>query len=62
MKLQPGGGSTISLTDAIDPTVDRGNSYAAGTVPTNCNAANTTATGIDRGGVAIGITGTGAVR
>jgi uncharacterized repeat protein (TIGR01451 family) len=61
MQLQPGSSNApIILTDGVDLTVDRANSYAAGNVPTNCNAANTTATGIDRGGVEIGITGTGS--
>ena len=63
MQLQPGSSTTpIGLTDLVDTTIDRANSYLPGAVnvPANCNAGSTTATGVDRGGVAIGITGLGA--
>jgi GEVED domain len=64
MQLLPGGVSTpISLTDlATDTTIDRANTYAAGVanLPANCNAASSTVTGTDNGGVAIQLTGTGA--
>ncbi len=57
IKLQPGGaGTDISLTDAPD-TADRASSYLAGNTPSGCNAAASTASGIDKGGVAIDITG-----
>jgi uncharacterized repeat protein (TIGR01451 family) len=67
MKMLPGGvvdlpANRILLTDGVDLGVDRANSYAAGAanVPAKCNAASSTATGTDNGGVAIEITGTGA--
>lgn len=64
MSMLPGSATIpISLTDlATDTTIDRANSYAAGVanVPTGCNAASSTATGTDNGGVAIQLTGTGA--
>jgi hypothetical protein len=70
MQLLPGGASTpISLTDlATDPTIDRANAYGVAAlpavvpIPADCNANNTTATGADRGGVVIQLTGTGATK
>jgi uncharacterized repeat protein (TIGR01451 family) len=68
MQLLPGGvvdlpANRITLTDlATDTTIDRANSYTTGNAPTDCNASNTTATGADRGGVAIQLTGTGATK
>jgi GEVED domain len=68
MQLLPGGVvdlpvNRITLTDlATDITIDRANSYTMGNAPGDCNAASTTATGIDRGGVAIQLTGTGATK
>jgi uncharacterized repeat protein (TIGR01451 family) len=57
MQLQLGNASTPTpLTDNAD-TIDRANIYAAGSAPADCNAGAATATGIDRGGIAIGITG-----
>jgi uncharacterized repeat protein (TIGR01451 family) len=55
-------GSTIpiSLTDAVDTTIDRANHYLAGAAPTDCNAKNSTISGRDNGGIAIRITGTGS--
>jgi uncharacterized repeat protein (TIGR01451 family) len=61
MQLQPGGSSTtITLTDAVNLGIDRANNYGAGAAPTDCNAGSTTATGVDRGGVVVQITGTGS--
>jgi uncharacterized repeat protein (TIGR01451 family) len=65
MQLLPGGvtdtvANRIALTDLVDLTVDRANSYTTGNAPTDCNAGSTTVTGNDRGGVAIQLTGTGA--
>jgi uncharacterized repeat protein (TIGR01451 family) len=58
IKLQLAGAATAtSLSDATD-TLDRANFYAAGNTPTNCNAISATSTGVDKGGIAIGITGT----
>jgi hypothetical protein len=57
MKLRLGNSSSdTSLTDAVD-TSDRAQSYTAGNAPSDCNASNTTATGTDNGGIAIGLTG-----
>ncbi len=59
IKLNLAGGSTdTDLTDA-DDSADRANSYLPGQIPSDCNAANSTAAGADNGGVAIGLTGTG---
>ncbi len=64
IQLFPAGATTASvLTDAIDAT-DRAYAYGSATttnnpVPTDCNI-NATTTGVDRGGVAVQITGTGA--
>jgi uncharacterized repeat protein (TIGR01451 family) len=57
------GGANTGLTDAID-TTDRAYAYGAATtannpVPTDCNVTATTATGADRGGVAIQLIGSG---
>jgi uncharacterized repeat protein (TIGR01451 family) len=61
MKLTPGGaGTAISLTDGINTAIDRANNYSTGAAPTDCNASSSTATGMDRGGVAIQLNGTGA--
>jgi GEVED domain len=70
MQLSAGGATAIGLTDAVDTATgaDRANTYgvaalpAVVTAPTDCNATNTTATGADRGGVAIQLTGTGATK
>jgi GEVED domain len=72
MQLLTGNASTpISLTDlATDTTIDRANTYGvavptglpAVTPPSDCNTSSTTATGADRGGVAIQLTGTGATK
>jgi uncharacterized repeat protein (TIGR01451 family) len=60
MQMLPGGASTpISLTDAVDVTIDRANSYTAGNAPSNCST-STTNTGRDNGGVVIQLVGTGA--
>lgn len=60
MQLLPGGSTApISLTDAVDTTIDRANSYTAGNAPSNC-ATSVTSAGRDNGGVAIQIVGTGA--
>jgi uncharacterized repeat protein (TIGR01451 family) len=53
-----GATSDTSLTDAVD-NADRANSYAVGAAPIDCNITATTANGVDNGGVAVGITGTG---
>ena len=67
MKMLPGGtadlpANRIILTDGIDITVDRANSYPAGiaNVPAGCNAVSSTIAGTDNGGVAIEITGSGS--
>jgi hypothetical protein len=36
---------------------DRANYYAAGNTPTDCNAGAATSSGVDKGGIVIGITG-----
>jgi uncharacterized repeat protein (TIGR01451 family) len=65
MQLFPAGVTTASvLTDPID-TADRAYAYGVATTannpgPTDCNITATTAAGIDRGGVAVQITGSGA--
>jgi uncharacterized repeat protein (TIGR01451 family) len=58
MRLQLGDDSMKILTDGVDGA-DRAQSYAAGTVPANCNA-GAIINGVDRGGVAIELTGTGS--
>jgi uncharacterized repeat protein (TIGR01451 family) len=67
MKMLPGGtvdlpANHITLTDGVDTTVDRANSYASGAanLPAGCNAVGSTIAGTDNGGVAIEIIGTGA--
>ena len=67
MQLQPGGVSTpFTLTDTVNTTIDRANAYGAAALPavvpmpTNCNAANATSIGVDSGGVAVQITGSGS--
>jgi uncharacterized repeat protein (TIGR01451 family) len=69
MKMLPGGvidlpANRIVLTDLVDTTIDRANSYAAGVVnvPSGCNVGSSTVTGTDNGGVAIQITGSGATK
>ena len=66
MQLQPGGaGTPIPLTDTVD-SADRANTYTATTIPTDCNAGSSTATGTASTttgavtGLAIQLTGTGA--
>ena len=57
MRLLPGGASTeIVLTDIVDPTVDRAQTFAAGTIPIKCGLPTNTTTA----GVSIEITGTGS--
>jgi uncharacterized repeat protein (TIGR01451 family) len=48
-----------SLTDALD-SADRASTYPANGAPSDCNAFSSTVTGTDNGGVAFGVTGTGA--
>jgi GEVED domain len=70
MQLFPGNASTpISLTDlATDTTIDRAHTFGGAALPavvatpTDCNANSTIATGADRGGVVIQLTGTGATQ
>jgi GEVED domain len=70
MQLLPGNASTpISLTDlATDTTIDRASTFGVAAlpavvdIPTDCNANSTIATGADRGGVVIQLTGTGATK
>jgi hypothetical protein len=60
MQMLPGGTSTaIALTDSIDGR-DRAKSYSAASVPTTCNAGNSTVVGTNNGGVNIEIVGTGS--
>ncbi len=57
MRLQMGNAlSETGLTDLADG-VDRANYYAAGNIPTDCNADAATSGGADKGGIVIGITG-----
>ena len=57
MRLLPGNVTTpIVLTDIVDPTTDRAQTFAAGTIPIKCGLPATTT----NGGVSIEITGTGS--
>jgi uncharacterized repeat protein (TIGR01451 family) len=57
MRLQMGNAlSETSLTDLADGA-DRANYYNAGNTPTDCNAGAATSSGVDKGGIVIGITG-----
>lgn len=67
IQMLPGGvpdlpANRLQLTDLVDLTVDRANSYAAGiaNLPTGCNVNASTVLGTDNGGVAIQITGSGS--
>jgi uncharacterized repeat protein (TIGR01451 family) len=69
MQMLPGGvidlpANRIALTDLVDTTIDRANSYAAGVanVPSGCNVDASTIVGTDNGGIAIEITGSGATK
>jgi hypothetical protein len=51
--------SDVGLTDIVDPTVDRANSFSkTDPLPTGCNISAATSAGADNGGIAIDVTGT----